>query len=404
MHPSLLRKRVLLAPFWGSCALDRATMRAVGPIPAQFTASSQLATHLGAASIVAGDASIVIAGGVESLSRVPMGVSTTAGEEGPFSTNLKALWDMPHQGEAAERAADKYGIKLDACNEFGVRSHHAVHPAWERGAFDNEIVHVRVDDTVLLERDEGIRPDSSVERSLICQTRALCRRVRWRARRPGLGAIRAKPFGDGRRGRYRLDRFTARVVLVNFIGARQLEVVTSTTQWKRQTTRPAASLEVARQRRRSLNRVRPFRSPDSRTCYRWAACSIQMSSRLQLTFVAFGNLVVATRRESSALLTGARLGSAPGAKRRATGHLVRDDPPMYNTVHTHALGLDRLKLGVTSRYDRAWTHPDCDTRKLLRIDKSRVQRGSGKSTSRGLKSAQCRFDSDWGTRVQMDPQ
>lgn len=127
--------------------------------------SSQLATHLGAASILAGDASIVITGGVESLTRVPMGVSTTVGEDGPFSSSLKSHWDMPHQGEAAERAADKYGIKRAACDEYGVRSHHAAHAAWERGAFDNEIVHVRVDGAVLLDRDEGIRPDSSVEKA-----------------------------------------------------------------------------------------------------------------------------------------------------------------------------------------------------------------------------------------------
>ena len=115
--------------------------------------SSQLATHLGAASIGAGDASVVITGGVESLTRVPTGVAATVGEDGPISQSLHAHWDMPHQGEAAERAADKYGITRDACDEYGVRSHLAAHAAWERGAFDDEIVHVAVDGTVLLSRD-----------------------------------------------------------------------------------------------------------------------------------------------------------------------------------------------------------------------------------------------------------
>lgn len=127
--------------------------------------SSQLATHLGAASIVAGDASVVITGGVESLTRVPTGIAGTVGEDGPISQSLLAHWDMPHQGEAAERAADKYGITRDACDEYGVRSHLAAHAAWERGAFDDEIVHVTVDGTVLLHRDEGIRPDSSIEKA-----------------------------------------------------------------------------------------------------------------------------------------------------------------------------------------------------------------------------------------------
>ena len=127
--------------------------------------SSQLATHLGAASIAAGDASVVITGGVESLTRVPMGVATKVGDDGPISPSLSARWDMPHQGEAAERAADKYGITREACDEYGVRSHLAAHAAWERGAFDNEIVPVTVDGTVLLDRDEGIRPDSSVDKA-----------------------------------------------------------------------------------------------------------------------------------------------------------------------------------------------------------------------------------------------
>ncbi|MGW7207565.1 thiolase family protein [Streptomyces sp. NPDC054837] len=127
--------------------------------------SSQLATHLGVASIMAGDASVVITGGVESLTRVPTGIAGTLGEDGPISQSLRAHWDMPHQGEAAERAADKYGITREACDEYGVRSHLAAHAAWERGAFDNETVHITVDGTVLLNRDEGIRPDSSIEKA-----------------------------------------------------------------------------------------------------------------------------------------------------------------------------------------------------------------------------------------------
>ncbi|WP_456696270.1 thiolase family protein [Aeromicrobium sp. P5_D10] len=127
--------------------------------------SSQLAAHLGAASIVAGDASVVITGGVESLTRVPTGIAGTVGEDGPISQSLREHWDMPHQGEAAERAADKYGITRGACDEYGVRSHLAADAAWDRGAFDDEAVHVTVDGNVLLRRDEGIRPDSSFEKA-----------------------------------------------------------------------------------------------------------------------------------------------------------------------------------------------------------------------------------------------
>ena len=127
--------------------------------------SSQLATHLGAASIIAGDAAVVICGGVESLTRVPTRLNETVGEDGPISPSLRAHWDMPHQGESAERAAEKYGITRAMCDEYGVRSHLAAHAAWERGSFDNEIVPVTVDGVTLLHRDEGVRPDSSVEKA-----------------------------------------------------------------------------------------------------------------------------------------------------------------------------------------------------------------------------------------------
>lgn len=127
--------------------------------------SSQLTAHLGAAAIAAQDADVVVCGGVESLTRVPMGSAAAAGEDGPFSPSLTTLWDMPHQGEAAERAAEKYGITRAASDEYGVRSHLAAHAAWERGAFAAEIVPVTAGGETLLQRDEGIRPDSSVDKA-----------------------------------------------------------------------------------------------------------------------------------------------------------------------------------------------------------------------------------------------
>lgn len=128
--------------------------------------SSQLTAHLGASSILAKDADVVVCGGVESLTRVPMG-SAAVGADSPFSPSLATLWDMPHQGEAAERAADKYGITRAASDEYGVRSHLAAHAAWERGAFATEIVPVVVGGEPLLQRDEGIRPDSSLDKAAV---------------------------------------------------------------------------------------------------------------------------------------------------------------------------------------------------------------------------------------------
>lgn len=125
--------------------------------------SSHLATHLGAASIASGDASVVLTGGVESLTRVPMFAPTQVGADTPIPSSLAARRDMPHQGEAAERAADEYGITREACDRYGVRSHLAAHAAWEAGRFDDETTPVAVDGVGLLRRDEGIRPDSALE-------------------------------------------------------------------------------------------------------------------------------------------------------------------------------------------------------------------------------------------------
>lgn len=127
--------------------------------------SSHLATHLGAQSIATGDASVVVIGGVESLTRVPMGTPAEATDDSPFPPSLTARWDMPHQGEAAERAADKYAVSRAACDQYGVRSHLAAHAAWEQGRFAREISPVVVGGGALLDRDEGIRPDSSIAKA-----------------------------------------------------------------------------------------------------------------------------------------------------------------------------------------------------------------------------------------------
>lgn len=127
--------------------------------------SSQLAAHLASTSIASGDSEVVLAGGVESLTRVPTGLAATYGSDTPFPSSLTDVWDMPHQGEASERAAEKYGITRAACDEYGVRSHLASHAAWERGSFDNESVPVTIAGDALLQRDEGIRPDSSFEKA-----------------------------------------------------------------------------------------------------------------------------------------------------------------------------------------------------------------------------------------------
>ena len=125
-------------------------------------------------AIAAGDASLCIAGGVESMSRAPWVVQKpergfARGHETMHSTTLG--WRMvnprmPGQwtvslGEGAELLADRYSISREEQDAFAVRSHQRAHAAWERGAFADEVVPVP---DVELDRDEGIRPDTSVEK------------------------------------------------------------------------------------------------------------------------------------------------------------------------------------------------------------------------------------------------
>jgi acetyl-CoA acetyltransferase family protein len=124
-------------------------------------------------AIVAGDATLVVAGGVESMSRAPWVLlkpdrpyarapetlhSTTLGWR-MVNPAMPTRWTIT-LGESAEHLADLHGISREAQDAFAARSHQLAHQAWESGAYDAEIVPVPGVDLL---RDEGIRPDSSVE-------------------------------------------------------------------------------------------------------------------------------------------------------------------------------------------------------------------------------------------------
>jgi acetyl-CoA acetyltransferase family protein len=125
-------------------------------------------------AITVGDASVVIAGGVESMSRAPW---VLLKPERPYAKGDASLasttlgWRlvnpaMPGQwtvslGEGAEILAEKFGIDRDRQDAFAVRSHQLAHQAWERGVLAEEAAVVP---GTGLERDEGIRPDTSLER------------------------------------------------------------------------------------------------------------------------------------------------------------------------------------------------------------------------------------------------
>jgi len=124
-------------------------------------------------AVETGDANLVLAGGVESMSRAPWVLPKP---ERPYPATNETLhsstlgWrlvnpEMPSQwtvalGESAEILADRYGIDRADQDEFAVRSHRLAAAAWDNGYYADEIVQVPGGE---LARDEGIRPDASIE-------------------------------------------------------------------------------------------------------------------------------------------------------------------------------------------------------------------------------------------------
>jgi acetyl-CoA acetyltransferase family protein len=125
--------------------------------------SSQQAVNLGAAYIMAGQAEVVVTGGIEAWSRVMLHAQQS--DASPYPASILARYEMPHQGIGGERIAAKYGVTRGQSDAYGVRSHLAAHAAWEDGRIKDEIVVVEREGVAVLERDEGIRPDSTIERA-----------------------------------------------------------------------------------------------------------------------------------------------------------------------------------------------------------------------------------------------
>ncbi|MFD1210784.1 thiolase family protein [Arthrobacter sp. GCM10027362] len=124
--------------------------------------SSQQAVHFAAQGILSGAYDIVIAGGVESMSRVPMG-SARAGAD-PFGPSVTARYapGLVPQGVAAELVAAKYGITREAQDEYAARSHRLASASAQ--AFEREIVPAATPDGTVLAQDETVRPDTTAER------------------------------------------------------------------------------------------------------------------------------------------------------------------------------------------------------------------------------------------------
>ena len=127
--------------------------------------SSQQAVHFAAQGVMAGAYDVVVAAGVECMTRVPMGASIVENMGFPFSQTVLDRYKetgLPPQGIGADMIADEYGITREDLDRFAAQSQQRAAKATEEGRFKNEIIPVPVkieDHEEMMTADEGIRPE-----------------------------------------------------------------------------------------------------------------------------------------------------------------------------------------------------------------------------------------------------
>jgi acetyl-CoA acyltransferase len=131
--------------------------------------SSQQAIHFAAQGVISGAYDIAIAGGVESMTRVPMGSNSQA-PGAPFGPLMLQRYNnrLVHQGISADLIAHKWEISREELDAFSLESHRRAARATEEGRFKSQILPIPVKNedgsTSMFERDEGIRSDTSLEK------------------------------------------------------------------------------------------------------------------------------------------------------------------------------------------------------------------------------------------------
>lgn len=127
--------------------------------------SSQQAVHFAAQAILSGDMDVVIAGGVESMTRIPM---LSNFKDTTWSEKLTSQHEIIHQGLSAERITEKWGFTRRQLDEFALDSHKKAIEAQKAGRFDREIMPLEVtleDGTkTVVSQDEGPREDTTIEK------------------------------------------------------------------------------------------------------------------------------------------------------------------------------------------------------------------------------------------------
>ena len=131
--------------------------------------SSQQAMHFGAQGVMAGAYDVVVAAGVEVMTRTPMGASIVQGMGFPFpqeQIDRYAETGLPPQGIGAEMIADEYGLTRADLDALGAQSQQRAAVARDEGRFENEIIPVPIDldgETKVIATDEGIRDGTTVD-------------------------------------------------------------------------------------------------------------------------------------------------------------------------------------------------------------------------------------------------
>ena len=132
--------------------------------------SSQQSAHFAAQAIMAGAQDIVVAAGVENMTRVPMGITAQNGPGLPFGARMLERYanGLVPQGISAEMIAEKWAISREELDELALESHRRAARATGEGRFEGQIVPVEIaledGSTQTVTRDEGIREDTSIEK------------------------------------------------------------------------------------------------------------------------------------------------------------------------------------------------------------------------------------------------
>ena len=128
--------------------------------------SSQQAAHFAAQGVMAGAYDIVVASGVESMTRVPMGITAQQGPGVPFGPKMldRYAHGLVPQGISAEMIAEKWSLSREVLDELSLESHRRAARATEEGRFEAQIVPVETPDGEVMTVDEGIRWDTSMEK------------------------------------------------------------------------------------------------------------------------------------------------------------------------------------------------------------------------------------------------